>query len=178
MNGYVMVRLGRSVTERIRPPNASSVKRSSTSPGWIRMTGAQPPNVQAYWSSVGTKRVIARSEVITSSAVSAHPSVSAAATAPTTSAGKIQRRNGGVVTCGVSGGRRAPATSLAREECRMVFRRLIVAGAALGLLVAVAGPVAAKDPNADGYTVTTLVTGPTPDADLVNAWGLSRLAGS
>ena len=60
----------------------------------------------------------------------------------------------------------------------MVFRRLIVAGAALGLLVAVAGPVAAKAPNPDGYTVNTLVTGPTPDADLVNAWGLSRLAGS
>jgi uncharacterized protein (TIGR03118 family) len=57
----------------------------------------------------------------------------------------------------------------------MVFRRLIVAGAALGLLVAVAGPVAAKDPNPDGYTVTTLVTGPSPDADLVNAWGLTRL---
>ena len=60
----------------------------------------------------------------------------------------------------------------------MVFRRLIVAGAALGLLVAMAGPVAAKDPNPDGYTVNTLVTGPSPDADLVNAWGLSRLAGS
>jgi uncharacterized protein (TIGR03118 family) len=56
----------------------------------------------------------------------------------------------------------------------MVFRRLIVAGAALGLLVAVAGPVAAKDPNPDGYTVNTLVTGPSPDADLVNGWGLSR----
>src|SRR4051795_4525069 len=54
MNGYVIVRLGRSVTDRIRPPNASSVNRSRTSPGRMRMIGAQPPNVHAYWSSVGT----------------------------------------------------------------------------------------------------------------------------
>ena len=60
----------------------------------------------------------------------------------------------------------------------MVIRRLIVAGAALGLLIAAAGPVAAKPPNPDAYTVTTLVTGPSPDADLVNGWGLTRLATS
>ena len=39
MNGYVMVRLGRSSLDRIRPPNASSVNRSRTSPGRMRMTG-------------------------------------------------------------------------------------------------------------------------------------------
>src|SRR3954464_5065032 len=54
--------------------------------------------------------------------------------------------------------RSACAGHIARmEECRMVFRRLIVAGAALGLLVAMAAPVAAKDPDSDGYTVNTLV---------------------
>ena len=39
MNGYVMVRLGRSSLDRIRPPKASSVNRSRTSPGRMRMTG-------------------------------------------------------------------------------------------------------------------------------------------
>ena len=39
MNWYVMVRLGRSSLDRIRPPKASSVNRSRTSPGRMRMTG-------------------------------------------------------------------------------------------------------------------------------------------
>ena len=48
----------------------------------------------------------------------------------------------------------------------------------IGLLLAAAGPVAASGPShhpkSNRYTVTTLVTGPSPDADLVNGWGLSR----
>ena len=62
------------------------------------------------------------------------------------------------------------------ERCRMVIRRLIASGAAIGLLLAAAIPVAAHgpQPDHDGYAVTVLVTGPSPDADLVNGWGLSR----
>jgi uncharacterized protein (TIGR03118 family) len=58
----------------------------------------------------------------------------------------------------------------------MDIRRLITSGAAIGLLLA-AIPVAASA-QGTGYKVTTLVTGPSPDADLVNAWGLSRAPGS
>lgn len=58
----------------------------------------------------------------------------------------------------------------------MAIRRLIATGAAIGLLLALAIPVAAKDPNS--YVATTLTTGPSPDADLVNAWGLSRGPGT
>ena len=54
----------------------------------------------------------------------------------------------------------------------MGIRRLVASGVAIGLLFTAALPVAARDPNA--YVATTLVTGPSPDADLVNAWGLSR----
>jgi uncharacterized protein (TIGR03118 family) len=57
----------------------------------------------------------------------------------------------------------------------MRFRRLFVSGAAIGLLLAAAVPVAAdgpKSPNA--YAVTVLVTGPAADHDLQNAWGLTR----
>ena len=58
----------------------------------------------------------------------------------------------------------------------MAIRRLIASGVAIGLLVAVAMPVAANDSEHenDRYITTVLVTGPSPDADLVNAWGLSR----
>ena len=75
-NGYVMVLLGRSSRVRILPPKASSVKTSSTSPGRTRMTGSQPPNVQAYWSGVGTNRVIEgllRGSFRRSADVSDHP---------------------------------------------------------------------------------------------------------
>ena len=59
----------------------------------------------------------------------------------------------------------------------MAFRRLIPIAAAIGLLFAVTAPVGASGgPNR--YTVHTLVTGPSPDADLVNGWGISRLPGS
>jgi len=54
----------------------------------------------------------------------------------------------------------------------MAIRRFLATGVAIGLLFALAIPVAARDPNS--YVVTTLVTGPSPDTDLVNAWGLSR----
>jgi len=62
----------------------------------------------------------------------------------------------------------------------MVIRRLIASGAAIGLLLAAAIPVAAHgpQPDHDGYAVTVLVTGPSPDSDLVNGWGLSRAPGS
>ena len=58
----------------------------------------------------------------------------------------------------------------------MHVRRLIVTVSALAVALAVAAPVSAHDPDHhDGhYTVTVLATGPTPDGDLVNAWGLSR----
>ena len=60
----------------------------------------------------------------------------------------------------------------------MVIRRLIASGVAIGLLVATAMPVAANDSEQqhehDRYVATVLVTGPAPDADLINAWGLSR----
>ena len=54
----------------------------------------------------------------------------------------------------------------------MAIRRFFATGAAIGLLFIMAIPVVARDPNS--YVATTLVTGPSPDADLVNAWGLSR----
>ena len=62
----------------------------------------------------------------------------------------------------------------------MVIRRLIASGAAIGLLLAAAIPVAAHDPRADrdDYAVAVLVRGPTPDPDLVNGWGLTRTPGS
>jgi uncharacterized protein (TIGR03118 family) len=61
----------------------------------------------------------------------------------------------------------------------MVSRRLIASGAAIGLLLAAAIPVAVHGEDSGGsYTVNVLVTGPSPDADLVNAWGLSRAPGS
>ena len=63
----------------------------------------------------------------------------------------------------------------------MLFRRLIVSGAAIGLLLAAAVPVAAGGPHHppgpkphDSYVVTELVTGPASDPDLQNAWGLTR----
>ena len=59
----------------------------------------------------------------------------------------------------------------------MAIRRLMAFGAAIGLLSAMGLPVAAHGPG-DGYSVNVLRTGPSPDADLVNAWGLSRLPGS
>ena len=62
----------------------------------------------------------------------------------------------------------------------MVIRRLIASGVAIGLLFAAAIPVAAHDSENghDRYLVTVLVTGPSPDADLVNAWGLTRGPGT
>ena len=63
----------------------------------------------------------------------------------------------------------------------MVIRRLIASGVAFGLLLAAAAiPVAAHHPKPppNSYTATTLVTGPSPDADLVNGWGIARSATS
>jgi len=56
-----------------------------------------------------------------------------------------------------------------------MFRRLLVLGAALGLLLTAAGPVAAHGPDRhdDGYAVNVLASTAT-DPDLVNGWGLSR----
>ena len=59
----------------------------------------------------------------------------------------------------------------------MAIRRLIALGAVVGLMLASAIPAAAKGVP-KGYAVTILVSGPTPDADLVNGWGISRLPGS
>src|SRR5215510_7479459 len=61
-----------------------------------------------------------------------------------------------------------------------MIRRLIAIGAALGLSLVLVVPVTARDAHASpahagGYAVDVLVTGPSPDADLVNGWGLSRL---
>jgi uncharacterized protein (TIGR03118 family) len=58
----------------------------------------------------------------------------------------------------------------------MSIRRLIATGAAVGLILAAAIPVAAhgRGPERNGYAVTVLVSGPSPDADLVNGWGISR----
>src|SRR4029077_20876409 len=65
--------------------------------------------------------------------------------------------------------------ALAGERCPMRFRRLFVSGAAIGLLLAAAVPVAADGPKpANAYAVTVLVTGPAADHDLQNAWGLTR----
>ena len=52
---------------------------------------------------------------------------------------------------------------------------LVVSGAALGILMAAAVPVAAHGPgsNENGYAVNVLVSDAT-DSDLVNGWGLSR----
>ena len=62
----------------------------------------------------------------------------------------------------------------------MAIRRLIAVGAVTVLTLVVAIPVAAHgDNNPPGrdnaYTVKVLAQGPTPDADLVNGWGISRL---
>jgi uncharacterized protein (TIGR03118 family) len=59
------------------------------------------------------------------------------------------------------------------------MRRILVLTAALGLLLTAATPVGAVSPH-DSYSVNVLVsdTGETPDLNLVNAWGLSRTAGS
>jgi uncharacterized protein (TIGR03118 family) len=58
----------------------------------------------------------------------------------------------------------------------MTIRRFLASGAAVGLLFAMAAPVAAHEPGpgANDYAVTVLATGPSPDGDLVNAWGLAR----
>ena len=58
----------------------------------------------------------------------------------------------------------------------MLFRRFAVSGAIVGLLLAAAVPVAAhgSKPDPNDYAVTVLRTGPSPDAQLVNAWGLTR----
>jgi uncharacterized protein (TIGR03118 family) len=62
----------------------------------------------------------------------------------------------------------------------MLFRRLIVSGAMIGLLLGAAVPVAASGPNppgprpANSYLVNELVSGPASDPDLQNAWGLTR----
>ncbi len=56
-----------------------------------------------------------------------------------------------------------------------MIRRLYASGAALGLLLTAAVPVAAHGPgsNENGYVVNVLVSDAT-DSDLVNGWGLSR----
>ena len=58
----------------------------------------------------------------------------------------------------------------------MGIRRLFASVAAIALLLVAASPVGAEDhrPQHRGYVVTVLATGPAPDADLVNGWGLSR----
>ncbi|MFL5674196.1 MAG: TIGR03118 family protein [Chloroflexota bacterium] len=56
----------------------------------------------------------------------------------------------------------------------MHVRRLLVSGAAIGLLLAAAAPVAAHPLKDNEYAVTTLATGPSPDAALINGWGLTR----
>src|SRR6478672_10903824 len=65
------------------------------------------------------------------------------------------------------------------EGGRPMIRRLVVAGAALGILMAAAVPVAAHGPgsNENGYSVNVLVSDAT-DSDLVNGWGLSRAPAS
>ena len=62
----------------------------------------------------------------------------------------------------------------------MIVRRLIALGVAIGLLLAAALPVAARDQGTDhdDYTMAVLVHGPSPDPDLVNGWGLARTPGS
>jgi len=70
----------------------------------------------------------------------------------------------------------------------MLHRRLMaIAVTAVVALGIAAAPVAAHSDSHDGdhhvgstggYTVTPLVTGPSPDSDLVNAWGLSRGPGT
>ncbi len=62
----------------------------------------------------------------------------------------------------------------------MAIRRLVVIVAVIGLTLATAIPVAAGGDHHDhaDYAVHTLVTGPSPDTDLVNGWGISRLPGS
>ena len=58
----------------------------------------------------------------------------------------------------------------------MAIRRLMASVTAILLVFALVVPVAAHGgkPAANAYTVTPLVTGPSPDGDLVNAWGLAR----
>jgi len=62
----------------------------------------------------------------------------------------------------------------------MAIRRLIAILAVVGLMLVMAIPVAANSGQSDhnDYAVHVLVTGPSPDADLVNGWGISRLPGS
>ena len=62
----------------------------------------------------------------------------------------------------------------------MVIRRLIAILAMIGLMLAMAIPVSANSDHHDhsDYAVHVLVTGPSPDTDLVNGWGISRLPGS
>jgi uncharacterized protein (TIGR03118 family) len=59
----------------------------------------------------------------------------------------------------------------------MTIRRIPVLVVAVGLLLASAVPVAAHGPGSpmdDAYAVDVLATGPSPDGDLLNAWGLTR----
>jgi uncharacterized protein (TIGR03118 family) len=56
----------------------------------------------------------------------------------------------------------------------MAIRRLIAFGAVIGLMSLSAIPVLATADH-NHYAVNVLVTGPSPDADLVNGWGISRL---
>ena len=59
----------------------------------------------------------------------------------------------------------------------MAIRRLIAIVAVLGLMLTMAIPVAAGGDH-NRYVVTILVKGPSPDTDLVNGWGISRLPAS
>ena len=62
----------------------------------------------------------------------------------------------------------------------MAIRRLIAILAVVGLMLVMAIPVAANSGHSDhnDYAVHVLVTGPSPDADLVNGWGISCLRGA
>ena len=52
-------------------------------------------------------------------------------------------------------------------------KRGLALAASLALLVMAAVPVTARNINADNlYSVHTLASGPTPDGDLVNGWGI------
>ena len=62
------------------------------------------------------------------------------------------------------------------------MRRFLVFTAAIGLALTAVGPVVAKSPHG-AYDLTVLVSdtgvdGSRPDSNLVNAWGLTRTAGS
>ena len=58
----------------------------------------------------------------------------------------------------------------------MANNRLTAPGIALGLLLTAGLPAAADAQHSDhrGYAVRVLASGPSPDPDLVNGWGLSR----